>query len=108
MDVCRMLATSLSLKARRKHESSLVKLYAAKLRENGIHDFSDKTLWHQIKLCLLMNVLAHMFSLLWVETTETDVWRREHLGVLGAALEDWGLLEIIDQLAAPRVSRCSD
>ena len=98
MDACRMIVTSLSLSARRKHEDSLVKIYADQLRESGIHDLSDETLWHQLKLSLLMNVLAHMFSLLWVETEETDVWRREHLGALGAALEDWKLLDVIDQL----------
>lgn len=103
MDVCRMMVTSLSLEVRRRREIALVELYATKLRENGIHNLSDETLWHQIKLSLLMNVLAHMFSLLWVETVETEVWQREHLGVLGTALEDWRLLDVINQLASPSV-----
>ena len=98
MDVCRLIATSLSLSARRQHEDSLVKMYVDQLRKNGVTGFSEDILWQQIKLSLLMNVLAHLFSLLWVETEETDVWRHEHLGVLGAALEDWKLLEVIDQL----------
>jgi len=98
MDVCRMISTSLSLSARRQHEDLLVKIYARQLRENGIDDLSDETLWYQIKVSLLMNVLAHMFSLLWVETEETEVWRREDLGTLGAALEDWKLLDVINQL----------
>lgn len=98
MDVCRMIATSLSLTARREHEHSLVEGYAQELRKNGVDDLSDQALWHQIKLSLLMNVLAHLFSLLWVETEETDVWRHEHLGILGAALEDWELLEVINSL----------
>jgi len=78
-----------------------VKIYVDQLRENGVTGFSEDILWQQIKLSLLMNVLAHLFSLLWVETEETeetDVWRHEHLGVLGAAMEDWKLLEVIDQL----------
>lgn len=98
IDVCRIISTSLSLAARRKHEDSLVRLYARQLREYGIDDLSDETLWHQMKVSILMNVLAHMFSLLRVETVETDVWRREHLGALGAALEDWKLLDVINQL----------
>lgn len=96
MDTCRMIVTSLSLSARREHEHALVKLYANTLRQQGIHNFPQETLWHQIKLSLLMNVLAHMFTLLWVETEETEVWQHRHLGVLGAALEDWQLLDVIN------------
>ena len=71
-------------------------LYAEKLRESGVIDLPTESLWHQIKLSLLMNVLAHMFSLLWVETEQTEVWQQSHLGILGAALEDWKLLDVIE------------
>lgn len=96
-DACRMILTSLSQPARRKHEHTLVHLCAESLRKNGVRGVSDKTLWHQIRLSSLMIVLAHMFSLLWVETEETEIWRQEHLGALSAALEDWRLLDEINQ-----------
>jgi len=98
MDACRMIVTSLSVSARRQHEQSLVTAYVQQLRLNGIDELTEETLWHQIKLSLLMNVLAHLFSLLWVEIKETEVWQREHLAVLGVALEDWKVLDAISQL----------
>lgn len=98
-DACRMITTSLSLSIRRQHEEALVVLYADKLKECGVIDLPNETLWYQIKLSLLMNVLAHMFSLLWVETEETEVWQQDHLGILGAALEDWKLLDVIETVS---------
>lgn len=99
-DACRMITTSLNVSSRRQHEDSLVGLYLDELQGNGVEDHSPEMLWHQIKLSLLMNVLAHMFSLLWVETEESKVWQRNHLGILATALEDWKLLDVIDATGA--------
>lgn len=95
-DACRLIATSLNLSNRRQHEHSLVALYAEELRKSGVTNFPNDTLWYQIKLSLLMNVLAHLFSLMWVETEENEVWQQSHLGTLATALEDWKLLAVID------------
>jgi len=95
-DACRMITTSLNLHTRRQNERALIALYADELRRQGVAGLSGTTLWQQVKLSLLMNVLAHMFSLLWVEAEETEVWQHSHLGILGAALEDWQLLDVIE------------
>ncbi len=94
-DACRVIVTSLNLATRRQHEHSLVEYYAGKLQGNGVADKRLDSIWREIKLSLLMNVLAHLFTLLWVEKEETAVWQRSHLGMLGNALEDWQLLEVI-------------
>lgn len=96
-DACRMITTSLTLSERRRHEDSLIELYAGELRKNGVADVCTEVLWRQTKISHLMNVLAHMFSLLWVETEETEVWQRSHLGALGTALEDWKMLDVIEE-----------
>lgn len=93
-DVGRMITTSLNLEQRRQHEFNLVERYQRALQQHGVQ-IELATLWRQIKLSHLMNVLAHLFTLLWVQTEETETWQRAHLSMLAAALEDWQLLDLI-------------
>ncbi|MEM7000874.1 MAG: hypothetical protein AAF529_08810 [Pseudomonadota bacterium] len=93
-DVGRMITTSLNLEQRRLHELNLVARYQQELQQHGVQ-IELATLWRQIKLSHLMNVLAHLFTLLWVQTEETETWQRAHLSMLAAALEDWQLLDLI-------------